>query len=126
MDLSGLKPTERVIDIKHPGTDEDVGVKVTVLSLSDPKMKTIKRQIEARRLELARKNKTFKPAEIEDNEISLLFKAMTGWQWTGDANFQGEKPAFNLKNVKAVFTELEWFKDQVSEEVSDEQAFFTS
>lgn len=126
MDLSQLKPSERMIDILHPSTGEPLGVKVSLVSLLDDKMKKIKRQLTNNRLQLESKGKKFKATDLEDNETTLLFEAMTGWQWDDGINFHGEKPAFNLKSVKEVFAELEWFKNQVAEAVSDEEAFFTT
>ena len=124
MDLSKLKPTERVIEIKHPKTQEDIGVSVSILSINDESMKKIKRKIQDERIRLEQKGKTFKSVEIEENEDNLLFSAMTSWTWGGDSNYEGQKPEFNLKNVRMIFEALPWFKAQVMGAVSDEEAFF--
>lgn len=124
MDLANLKPVERMIDILHPSTGEKIGVSVTVLSINDEKMATAKRRIQNKKLELDRRGKTFKADDLEENEMELLTTAITGWNWEGDVDFHGEKPAFNEKNVKAVLKELTWFKQQIMEAVGDEKAFF--
>lgn len=124
MDLANLKPVERVIDILHPSTGEKIGVSVTVLSINDEKMAAAKRRIQNKKLELDRRGKTFKADDLEENEMELLTTAITGWNWEGDVDFHGEKPAFNEKNVKAVLKELTWFKQQIMEAVGDEKAFF--
>lgn len=124
MDLANLKPVERVIDILHPSTGEKIGVSVTVLSINDEKMAAAKRRIQNKKLELDRRGKTFKVDDLEENEMELLTTAITGWNWEGDVDFHGEKPAFNEKNVKAVLKELTWFKQQIMEAVGDEKAFF--
>jgi hypothetical protein len=126
MDISSLKPTERLVEIRHPGTGDNLGITVSVLSLLDDRMKKIKRRLLDNRLQLESKGKKFKSSDVEDNETALLFEAMTGWQWNGENTFRGEKPDFNIKNVKEVFTELEWFRNQIAEAVSDEEAFFTT
>lgn len=124
MDLANLKPVERIIDILHPSTGEKIGVSVTVLSINDEKMAAAKRRIQNKKLELDRRGKTFKADDLEENEMELLTTAITGWNWEGDVDFHGEKPAFNEKNVKAVLKELTWFKQQIMEAVGDEKAFF--
>ena len=125
MDISTLTPNERIIEIKHPANDENLGIRVTIVSLNDNKTKQIRRQFINKRLELEKKGKSFKADDIEENETDLLIASMTGWDWY-DAEFHGEKLEFNENNVKKVFHELPWFKDQVSEAVSDEKAFFQS
>lgn len=124
MDLANLKPVERMIDILHPSTGEKIGVSVTVLSINDEKMAAAKRRVQNKKLELDRRGKTFKADDLEENEMELLTTAITGWNWEGDVDFHGEKPAFNEKNVKAVLKELTWFKQQIMEAVGDEKAFF--
>lgn len=123
MDISTLVPNERIIEIKHPANDEKLGIRVTIVSLNDNKTKQIRRQFINKRLELEKKGKSFKADDIEENETDLLIASMTGWDWY-DAEFHGEKLDFNESNIKKVFRELPWFKDQISEAVSDEKAFF--
>ena len=113
MDICEIKPVEREIEIVHPKSGEPLGIKVTVLSLNDPKMASLKRRIINQRLDLERRGKTFKADDIEENNVSLLIAAMVDWKWEGESSFMGEKPEFNEKNIKAVF-----------EAVGDEESFF--
>lgn len=139
VDLSSIKPQERMIDIHHPGNDTiKIGLRITLMALSDPRMKRIKRKIQDERNRLDAKGKFFKAEEVEENQHALLFSAMTEWYWynpTGnkgdegfdenaDLTFHGKKPEFNKANVSAVLNELEWVGDQISTAISDEQSFF--
>ena len=124
MDITELKPTERFIEIVHPANGKELGIKVSILSINDVKLKKIKRRIQDERLRLEARGKSFKSEDIEENLNDVLFNAITGWEWYGDVDFNGEKPLFNQKNVKDVFEELPWFKTQVEEAITDEQAFF--
>lgn len=124
MDINEIKPTDRTIDIVHPATGDKLGITVTILSIKDPELKEIKRKMTDERLRLEQRGKTFKAREIESNTNILLFKAMRDWSWEGEATFKGEKPEFNRKNVLEVLEELEWLRDQIDAEVSDEKAFF--
>ncbi len=127
MDISTLIPVERIIEIKHPVKDENLGIRVNIISLNDEKMKQIRRKFINKRIELEKKGKSFRADDIESNEIDLLVACITGWDWYGeDVTFNGSKPDFNEANVRNVLNTFGWFKDQVSEAVGDEKAFFQS
>ncbi len=127
MDISTLIPSERIIEIKHPVTDKNLGIRVNIISLNDEKMKQIRRKFINKRIELEKKGKSFRADDIESNEIDLLVACITGWDWYGeDVTFNGSKPDFNEANVRNVLNTFGWFKDQVSEAVGDEKAFFQS
>lgn len=123
MDISTLVLNDRVIEIKHPVDESNLGIRVILVSLDDDKTKQIRRKFINKRLELEKKGKSFKADDIEENETDLLIASMVGWEWY-DAEFHGEKPVFNENNARKVLTELPWFKKQISEAVSDEKAFF--
>ena len=125
MDISTLVLNDRVIEIKHPVDDSNLGIRVVLVSLDDDKTKQIRRKFINKILELEKKGKSFRADDIEENETDLLIASMVGWEWY-DADFHGEKPAFNENNARKVLTELPWFKKQISEAVSDEKAFFQS
>lgn len=141
MDISNIKTTERVLEILHPATKEQLGIRVTLMSLDDDRMKKTKRQITDRRLHLEARGKHFKADEIDDNRNNIAFGAMTGWEWyeqkeQKDANgkivlpfreqpkFNGKVPDFNRANVSAVFDQLSWFREQIEEAISETKDFF--
>lgn len=125
MDISTLVPSERIIEIKHPVDEKNLGIRVKIISLNDEKMKQIRRRFINKRLELEKRGKSFRADDIENNELDLLVACITGWEWYGDdIAFEGSKPEFNENNVKKVLNSLPWFKDQVSEAVGDDKAFF--
>lgn len=125
MDISSLQPQERIVEILHPGTKEQLGIKITLLSLVDERMKKLKRKIRDNRLSRERKGKSVTAEELEENENNLLFESMTGWEWSGDNKWRGEKPEFNRANVMDVLNTHEWFRNQIVEAVGDEEAFFS-
>ena len=124
MDLSKLKPSERFIEILNPATDVELGVKVSILSINDDKLKKIKRKIQDDKLRLESRGKNFKSDDIEDNTNKLVFNAVTGWVWEKDVTFKGAVPDFNQKTFNEVMNELPWFRNQLEEAISDEKAFF--
>lgn len=125
MDILELKPSERIIEITHPKTGENIGVRVSLVSVDDEKLKNIKRNIKDKQLRLEARGKHFNAEQIEDNTFDMMFVAMTGWEWYGDITFGDLKnPPFNEKNVKAVLKACSFFVDQIDKEVADTQAFF--
>lgn len=138
MDIANLKPQTRFVEIHHPADDEKLlGIRVELMSISDPRMKKIRRRIKDRQLLQQAKGKHFKADDIEENTNELISSAMLGWQWynptegtanfdeDAHANFNGDRnPAFNQKNIYAILSELEWIADQLSDAISDQQAFF--
>lgn len=140
MDLATLKPTERTIEITHPALGSPLGIRVTLLSIDDERMKRIKRQITDESLSRQAKNKPLKSDELERNTNMLMFTATTGWEWynpTGDEGdagydadampeFNGSVPVYNQKNFIDVVTDLPWFAEQVQEAIGETKAFFDS
>lgn len=126
MDISTLIPSERIIEIKHPVTEQPLGIRVNIISLNDDRMKQIRRRFINKRIELEKRGKSFKADDIEANEYDLLVACITGWDWYGETTFNGSKPDFNELNVRNVLNSLSWFKDQVSEAIGDDKAFFQS
>lgn len=130
-DISTIKPSERTVEIMHPGTGQALGVRVRVMSIEDDRLKKIKREITDERFKLESKNKSLKSDDVERNGNRLLFAATTGWEWynpTGNEadmpDFHGEQPDYTQRNFMAVINELPWFADQIREEIDETKAFF--
>lgn len=141
MDISGIKPTTRTIEIKHPGTGDPIGIRVKLVSMDDDRLVKVKRAILDERLRLESRNKSFKADDIEANTHKLLFNATLGWEWydqpevtneAGDVTkeavecptFDGAVPEFNQRNFVRVVKELPWFAEQIQEELNERKDFF--
>lgn len=125
MDLGNIKPVEKLVEIVHPGTGEKTGVTVTVVSLSDKATNDIKRNFQIRKMECERKGNILGYDEQNEYYNELLMACVTGWDWK-DNIFHDKPPVFNKENLKAVLDELDWFKNQLLEAVTDESSFFIS
>jgi hypothetical protein len=138
MDLKDLTPSERMVEILHPGTKEPIGVRVTLMHLDDDRMKKLRRAIQDEKHRLDQRGKYLKSEQIEANAHELCFTALTGWEWynptgsKGDkgfdpkaaATFNGEVPTFTKKNVFDIFDKLPWFRDQIGQAMGDDESFF--
>lgn len=141
-DLSTIKPVERTVEIHHPADETRLlGIRVSLVSINDPKMKKIKRKIQDEKLRLEARNKHFKADDLEENVNTLLFNSLTGWEWYNPTGKQGDKgfdpsaepefkgkknPEFNQATVMMMLNEpgMEWFGDQILQEISEEKSFF--
>lgn len=138
MDIANIKPTERTIEIEHPYTGQPLGIRVTLVSLDDDRLKRIKRNITDESLKLQAKNKSFKADDLDRNAKALLWAATTSWQWynptgnEGDAGYDpeahakwdGEVPEFNQRNFYDVVEKQTFIADQIREALEDARGFF--
>lgn len=126
MDIATLKPVERIAEIKSPADPEtNVGIRVTLVSINDDRLKDLKRKFQDKKLKLELRGKNWTAAQLDENAKELAFASMTGWDWY-DADYHGKKPEFNQSNVFAIFNELPWFLVAIQKEMSEEQSFFAS
>jgi len=138
MDISTLVPSERIVEIVSPATKAPLGIRVTVMHIDDPRLKTLKRKLQDERQRREQRGKIIS-AEMQDENLSeLTFATMTGWEWYNPTGMKGEKgynpdkepkfegkvPDFNKANVFAMFEKLPWFRDQIGEAVSETESFF--
>ena len=122
-DLSSIVAAERSIEIKHPATDEPVGLLLTLLPDSHPQVRAASRKATNERL-LNRGKVTAE--KMESGRIDMLVASVGGWEWKGDLHFHGKKPPFDETNLRQVFKELSWVADQADSALGDRAAFFRS
>ncbi|MCI2243780.1 hypothetical protein L3067_04055 [Xanthomonas sp. PPL568] len=122
-DLSTLVPQPRDIEIKHPVSDEPVGLSITLLPDTDPRVRAVARKALNERL--IGKGK-LSAEKIEQNRLDMLVASVSGWGWEGDLTFKGSKPDFTESNLRAVLAHLPWIQDQIDAELVDRSEFFRS
>lgn len=125
MELSTLVPSERTYTMRHPATDEPLGIVVSLVSLDDDRLKAVKRKIADKRVHLEARGKRLSAADIDANTNEIIFAAMTGWTWSDGAEWRGNtSPTFDKTTVLDVLNTLEWFRNQLSAEVTAVDRFF--
>src|SRR5690606_19588845 len=98
-DLSTIVATERTIDIKHPRTGQPVGLRITLLPDSHPKIRAASRKAMNERL-TSRSKATAE--RIESARLDMLVAAVGGWEWLGDLTFRGDRPEATPEAVREV------------------------
>lgn len=94
MDLSTLVPVERTVDVLHPKNGQPTGLKLKLAHESDPRVIEATRRV----FDEARAGGGVDP----DRGRKLTMAHVVGWEWTGDANFNGKKPAFTAEALAEV------------------------
>ncbi len=120
-DLSTIVAAERVIDINHPVNGTATGLRLTLLPETHPKVREAARKALNDRLQ----GKGKVTAEtIEESRLSMLVASIGGWEWKGEATFEGDKPDFTDTNLRKVIQRLPWIQDQIDQELGERAEFF--
>jgi hypothetical protein len=119
-DLSTIVAAERAIDIKHPATDELVGLRLTILPDTHPQVRAASRKLSNERL--AGRGK-LTAEKLEAGRIDMLVASVGGWQWEG-LTLDGETPEYSDANLRKVIKRFTWIGDQIDREVADRAEFF--
>jgi hypothetical protein len=81
MDLSTVKPSERIVEILSPANKQPIGIRVTLLHIDDPRLKKLKRSFQDEKSRLEQRGKYFKAEDIETNTYGYVFLLCPIW-WT--------------------------------------------
>lgn len=122
-DISKIVPLERAMDIKHPATEAPVGLRITLLPDSHPKVRAASRKSLDERLQGKGK---ITAAKMEQGRTDMLVASVGGWEWQGDLTFHGEKPTLTDESLRKVLKELPWVGDQLEVELGNRAEFFRS
>ena len=123
MDLEKVEPQSRWVKIRHPGTDQPLGLEVNLRPMSDPEVRKAKRKAQNARL---RKNK-ITAEQLESFTQDLCVAAVADWKFTDpELTLWGEQPEFSENKLRKALTKLPWLQDQIDQELDDEAAFFSA
>lgn len=144
--LSTTKPAEAgaEISILHPTTDLPLGVLITVYGSDSKVCKDIQRKQTNHRLEVGAKQRNKKKpttsAELMEAEgLDLLVGCTKSWRtliFDAEGKPTGSRPQIELnddewldctpENVRRVYEELPWMKEQVDADIADRGNFLQS
>lgn len=120
-DIASIVAAPRTIDIKHPATGANVGLKITLLPTSSDQVQAAQRKLINDRLQRDVKTSA---ERLEENRLSMIEAAVGGWEWEGDLTFEGEKPEFSPAFLRKVLKLLPWVREQIDMELGNDAAFF--
>ncbi|QTK36150.1 hypothetical protein [Xanthomonas citri] len=122
-ELTTIVAAERAIDIKHPATEVPVGLRITLLPDTHPKVREASRKALDDRLQGKGK---VTAAKMEQGRTDMLVASVGAWEWQGDLTFHGAKPPLTDESVRKVLKELPWIGDQLEVELGNRAEFFRS
>lgn len=128
MDLSSIKYTDREVELKHPASEEGVGLFFTLRSPYSPEVEKVQRQIKNERLAAfgSGKKKSGLTAEsLEAAQEKIIMAAVSGWRWEGDNTINGEQPEFSAQKLREIIRDRQfvWIKEFLDAELGDHTAF---
>ena len=125
------------IELVHPLTRQGLGIFVTVIGMDSQTVRDYRREKAdeyLRKQSIARKGSQEEVqtmGKLDDSAIELLTVCTTGWRW-GDkvgifplakAGKPVEELAFNVPNVKRIYSELPEARKQLDEAIADRANF---
>ena len=129
MDLNSLKPVMAddgaVLNIVHPETEEVIeGMTITLLGQDSKvyrKIQLAKQQTALNRISKGKKAVDFDAEKLAEDSIDDLVKLTVSWS---GFKLDGDKLDCTPDNVRKVYGEWVWIKEQVSEFVAERANFF--
>ena len=109
------------VTILHPATGEPTTIKITLASMDSEKYKQISMRVQNEQLKYAMKNRGQTTAErLQANALEILVGATLAWEGIAE----GDSPLpCTPENVRRVYTELPFVKEQVDEFLGDRRNF---
>lgn len=123
-DLSSYKASAldtAEIEITHPQTGENLGVKIRVMSVDSDEYRKEAMRLQNESMRYYRKNRGKTTAErIAQEALDLLVAVTVGWEGVEE---NGQPLPFSKDNCRRVYTEIPFIKEQVDEFVGDRRNF---
>lgn len=129
MDLSSLKPVKAdegsVMDVVHPETEEVIeGMSITLLGQDSSVYRKIqigKQQAALNRMAKGKKALDLNAEKLVEDTIDDLVKMTVGWE---GFTLEGKELKPTADNVRKVYTEWPWIREQAQEFVNNRANFF--
>lgn len=122
MDITSITASDREVELKHPATEEGLGLFFSLRSPYSDEVKRAEREwLNAR---LAKKKQVITAEALEQAKEKQILAAVSGWRFEGEANIGGEQPAFSPAALRQLIRDHEWIRRFLDEELGDSAGFF--
>lgn len=125
-DIAALEMTARaetgaVLQLRHPGTHEEVGVSIKLQGAdADAYRAVVRRQIDE---QIAQSKPELSAAELEERHVARLVAVTLGWE---NVTYHGKTLDFNAANAQRLYVEQIWIREQVARFVEDRSRFLAA
>lgn len=120
------------VQIYHPGTNEDLGITITILGKDSDEFQKVSRAQSKRRIQKMSKggfrNMNTPLEEIEADALDLLASCTKGWKQDNKPTItmDGKEVAFSRENAVMLYERFPWIKEQVDTAMGDRANFIRS
>lgn len=113
MDLNDFMPTsdEVVVELKHPKTEELLGMSVTLYAQHTEQFKDMQYKAIDRNIAERQNKKDYVPSarQIDESRVRQLAEITKGWDLTQD----GKKVKFSVEKAVEIYTKLPFVRNQI-------------
>lgn len=120
------------VQIYHPGTNEDLGITITILGKDSDEFQKVSRAQSKKRIQKMSKggfrNTNVPLEEIESDSIDLLASCTRGWKQDDKLTItvDGKEIACSKENAGMLYERFPWIKEQVDTAMGDRANFIRS
>lgn len=120
MELSNIVHSTRAVEIAHPGTGANLGVRMLMRPIMSPE--AVEEYTGIQRASSSSADKS--PA---DETVAGIVACIDSWEWYGDdVTWNGKKnPKCDTETKLAVVEKLYWLRPQLMSVINDAAGFFT-
>lgn len=116
MDISTLVDYEQLfaLELRHPTTDEPLGITFQVRSAGSEKAKEVQRKHTDANLKRVMRRKDITSAKAEAEQLEKAASYIASWDWGGN-EFEGKVPELSMKTAVHILDKAPWMFDRVVE-----------
>ena len=122
MDLNAIKAIDREVELRHPATDEGLGMFFSLRSPHSDEVRKAERSWLNKRLAKRKQNLTAE--SLEAAAEAKIESAVSGWRFESEVTIDGEQPEFSPSALRALIRDHVWIRQFLDEELGDFGSFF--
>ncbi len=128
MDISTIVRYEQLfeLELKHPTTDEPLGITFQIRSAGSEKAKEVQRKHTDSTLKRLMRQKTLTSAKAEAEALEKAASYIASWDW-GSNTFAGKDvPEYSMQAAIDILDQAPWIFDRVTEAATSLENFSTA
>lgn len=127
IELTDIRPTDREVELLHPGNKQPLGLIFQLRSPYSPEVKKVEREWLDFRLQRKAGEQPDSKA-IDDLRTKQILAGVSGWRFKSPDSLKlwGEQPEFSESKLKKLIRSegLEWIRDFLDKETGNRASFF--
>lgn len=122
MDLTEIKAIDREVELRHPATDEGLGMFFSLRSPHSEEVRKAERAWLNKRLAKRKQNLTAE--SLEAAAEAKIESAVSGWRFESEVTIDGDQPEFSPAALRSLIRDHVWIRQFLDEELGDFGSFF--